>query len=136
MGDRRKEFEAAILRNLTDWDTYLVFADWLLDEGEDAISHAYRWMAGRQQHPHHRKLYPSTRRVPVEFSWAWYPMTKRPRELMSEGVAIRSLLPRAVYRVMTTSDHIFFPSHEEAVIKLASTLEMMRRSYLSHPERE
>lgn len=43
-----------IQENLDDFPTYLIYADFLEDQGDEDSAFAYRWMGNKQHRPWHR----------------------------------------------------------------------------------
>lgn len=116
----------------------LAYADILEEEeGADALAHAYRWMAGRGKHPHHRTHYrhpdQALRKVPEAYSWAWWPAWVPSNVRSREVIHDRHVLPRLVFLAVGGRDHLFCGSFDEAVMSLAYGLERMRLEREANP---
>jgi uncharacterized protein (TIGR02996 family) len=130
----------AVMDNPGEPDRKLVFADWLLDQDGDAdvlkacasLARAYRWMAWRGKHPHHRTHYhyhhQPPRRVPARYGWAWYPVWADHRKRSLERIHDASCLPRLTYLAVTNNrEHSLYGSFDDAVLDLADSLDRVEQ---------
>lgn len=132
--DTKNALLSAVLAEPGEPAHKLAMADLLLEEGADALAHAYRWMAARRKHPHHRTHYrlwspegETLRRVPADYSWAWWPPTVPDRVKSRERVYDVNKLPRLAFLATGRNrDRHLFGSFEEAVLALALGLDRMR----------
>ncbi len=122
-----------------DLASYGALADELDALGFASIAHAFRWMCFRGVYPHKRERYASMgtqfrpgRKVPKRFRWAWY----SPHwDVKSEVVEVLGVLPRgkrirhALPYLLMIGEQKVFPSHQAAVMFLASQLTRLRETY-------
>lgn len=106
----------------------LVLADLLVEEGQEDLSWAFRWMAKHEKWPEYRATYPATahrpsRPVPERFRWAWYSESHL-------GPA-HALLPRIIFLPLAHYQLLcgqkLYASWEEAVGHLSEVLAEYRR---------
>lgn len=110
-----------------DWSVYLVYADLLLDQQEDDLAYAYRYMGTRRLTPLHRQFYHShgsTTRVPAMYSWGWYSPSVPTLLQKRDEVEPYCILPRLVFFAMAPAGaHMrLYSSHELSVAGLSKAL--------------
>jgi uncharacterized protein (TIGR02996 family) len=128
----------AILGEPTDWSRYFVYADYLDEQGQGELAHAYRWMASRKLRPHERERYRirdrSTSnwvdgdRVPDRFRWAWY---REGDDFRWQPVDVPkyAVLPWLTAAAIRCRQQKIYAAWSEAVTDLASGLAAMNREY-------
>jgi len=131
----RKALLQAILHAPTDRAPFGIYADWLDENGEHDLAHAYRWMMARG----HRPAVRNGPRVRKPFAWLVqthsdprfeFSSTYTPPDFGPAEFIESSKLPILVFHSIAQNRqyqiHFYFREFEEAVMALARGLKNLR----------
>lgn len=123
-----------------DTTSYGAVADLLDAEGWAKLAHAFRWMAKRGVWPHRRESYTVGnygaigRVVPKNYRWAWYIMQPWQPSAQCPGVVPKSPIGQHwLPRLLLRQDKKAFPTHQDAVVFLATRLAELGETYAVDP---
>lgn len=92
----REAFERALDERPDDWGLRLVYADWLLEQGEYDLETAQRWMAENERTPWSFDN--------GEYCWSNYSLSKEDEEL--HGKRDLSEVSKAIYQMIAAPKEI------------------------------
>jgi uncharacterized protein (TIGR02996 family) len=66
------EFEFLLAINQTDWNTRVIYADWLEEQGEHVRANGQRWQAKNKKHPRKWDKHNDTTLQAIKNLWFWF----------------------------------------------------------------